>query len=233
MLISCLVEETEEERQAKWKEFIRRTAEKQKMEAEEQATSRKRALDKSAGTEESRERSGSKLLKKSDSSESSPPAKKYSIAEAYAKALPKLPCLDRAKTLIERKTRSDDEGKISKQHNRQVDEDELLLNAARIAAEQLRTGPKIFDPSADNDFRRSSYSPRASYYNSPYSLSQSPRPHGYKVAHAPDVPEGLGRSMSASERRIRATGAHGLAYKELDFSEANKRKEKRKYSNSE
>lgn len=184
-------------------------------------------------TEKSRERSSSKVLKTSGSSESSPPVKKYSIAEAYAKALPKLPCLDRVKALIDRKSPTEDEAKVSKSHNRQVDEDELLLNAARIAAEQLRTGPKIFDPSSDYDPRRSSYSPRASYYNSPYSLSQSPRPHGYPVAHAPDVPEGLGRSMSASEIRIRTTGAHGLAYKELDFSTVDKRKEKRKFSNGE
>ncbi|KAJ5397641.1 hypothetical protein N7509_005754 [Penicillium cosmopolitanum] len=226
-------EETEAERQANWKEFIRKTSEKQKKEAEEQAKSRKRALDESAETEKSRERSSSKVLKTSGSSESSPPAKKYSLAEAYAKALPKLPCLDRVKALIERKTPADDETQVSKPHNRQVDEDELLLNSARIAAERLRTGPKIFDPSPEYDLRRSSYSPSASYYNSPYSLSQSPRPHGYKVVHAPNVPEGLGRSMSASERRIRATGAHGLAYKELDFSQVDKRKEKRKYLNSE
>ncbi|KAJ5754676.1 hypothetical protein N7533_004219 [Penicillium manginii] len=226
-------EETEAERQASWKEFIRQTSEKQKKEAEEQARSRKRALDESAEAEMSRERSSSKVLKTSGSSESSPPAKKYSLAEAYAKALPKLPCLDRVKALIERKTPAEDEIQVSKPHNRQVDEDELLLNAARIAAEQLRTGPKIFDPSSEYDARRSSYSPSASYFNSPYSLSQSPRPHGYKVVHAPNVPEGLGRSMSASERRIRATGAHGLAYKELDFSQVDKRKEKRKYLNSE
>jgi hypothetical protein len=233
LLTFVLAEETEAERQANWKEFIRKTSEKQKREAEEQAKSRKRALDESAETEKSQERSSSKVLKTSGSSESSPPTKKYSLAEAYAKALPKLPCLDRVKALVERKTPADDETQLSKPHNRQVDEDELLLNSARIAAERLRTGPKIFDPSPEYDLRRSSYSPSASYYNSPYSLSQSPRPHGYKVVHAPNVPEGLGRSMSASERRIRATGAHGLAYKELDFSQVDKRKEKRKFLNSE
>lgn len=227
------VEETEEERQANWREFIRQTAEKQKREADEQAKSRKRAFDEPPEAEKSRERSSSKVLKTSNSSESSPPSKKYSLAEAYAKALPTLPCLDRVKALIERKSPTEDETTIVKPHNRQVDEDELLLNAARITAEQLRTGPKIFDPSTEYDPRRSSYSPRASYYSSPFSMSHSPQSHGYKVAHAPDVPEGLGRSMSASERRIRATGAHGLAYKALDFSRVDKRKEKRKYSNSE
>ena len=110
----------------------------------------------------------------------------------------------------------------------QVDEDELLLSAARIAAESLRSGPKLLDGwSASYEPRSSSFSPGASLSPSvAYSRSQSPQSfvNGYEVSLAPDKDLGLGRTLSRTEQRIRLTGAKGLAYKPLDFTPDKKRK---------
>lgn len=157
---------------------------------------------------------------------------KYSLAKSLMKDIPTLPILDRVKALTERKPPTEAELKAEEAaktaRQRQIDEDELLFSAARIAAEQLRTGPKLFDPVDASDPRRYSYSPNSSFSAStPYAKSASPPVgphHGYKVAYAPDTPLGLGRTMSRTEQRIRSTGGHGLAYKPLDFTASNREK---------
>jgi hypothetical protein len=106
----------------------------------------------------------------------------------------------------------------------QVDEDEILLSAARIAAETLRTGPRLLDAfSAPSTYEpwRSSFSPGSSVASSvAFSRSQSPQQsvHGYDVALAPETNLGLGRTLSRTEQRLRLTGGKGLAYKPLNFS---------------
>lgn len=165
----------------------------------------------------------------------SPPAKRRSsIFEASIRPLLKLPCLERAEETLKRKGPSDEEIAAEAQRRRQleVDQDELLFSAARIVAEQLKNGPKIFDkyPQPTNESPRYSYSPHRSFSASvsatPYSQSSMSPPdhsrstHGYKVAYAPDTPLGLGRTMSRTEQRIRRTGGHGLAYIPLDFSKS-------------
>jgi hypothetical protein len=212
----------------------------------EEGTRRKRALEEPVASE-STEAPGSKLAKVSETTKISPPAKKYSLIEQYTKAVPSLPCLERAKELCKPKSPTEEEIQAAKPNNRQVDEDELLLNAARIAAEVLRKG-SIFDGiSPYSDPFRSSYSPRSSFgLSRPFAQSMSPpaRPtHNYEVAYAPDTPDGLGRSMSRTEQRIRMTGAHGLAYKPLDFTRKEKellarkareeKEEKEKFTRSE
>ncbi|KAJ5176742.1 uncharacterized protein N7482_002619 [Penicillium canariense] len=226
--------QTEEEKQAVWDRILRRAEEK--VERKEAKRKRKRALEERALATSTREEPGAKVLKvSSDSTESSPPPKTFSLAESSIKALPTLPVLERAKALIEQKSVYEPDPEIAKKRQRQIDEDEMLLNSARIAAEQLRTGPKIFDevsPQSMADYnayheywaergkRTRSYS-SLSPSVTPYAQSASPPAfprHPYEVAYAPDTPLGLGRTMSRTEYRIRMTGGHGLAYKPLDYS---------------
>lgn len=155
-----------------------------------------------------------------------PPPPKFSMAMSSIKPLPTLPILERVKALTERKPLSEEEFETARPRSVQVDEDEILLSSARIAAEQLRSGPKLSDSwSGYSEPRRASFSPSSRFSSSlPYSASSSP-PQGlrrsYDVAFAPDTPLGLGRTMSRTEQRIRMTGAHGLAYKPLDFQKGN------------
>lgn len=184
---------------------------------------RKRAFEAPVPTESTMDEPGSKLVKVSETTKISPPAKKYSLIEQYSRAVPSLPCLERAKELCKPKPPTEEEIQAAKPNKRQVDEDELLLNDARIAAEQLRNG-SIFDGiSPYSELFRSSYSPRSSLgFPRPFTQSHSPPPrptHNYEVAYAPGSPDDLGRTLSRTEQRIRMTGAHGLAYKPLDFSQ--------------
>lgn len=104
-----------------------------------------------------------------------------------------------------------------------IDEDELLLNAARMVAHQLSQG-RLFDWAPSTlEFGASvslakSYSPVSgpSRTRSFSSTLEGDRAivNGYEVALAPSTP-GLGRSLSRTEQRIRLTGANGLAYKPL------------------
>lgn len=211
-----------EEQKADWERFLFRNHPGGVPPLREEATTRKRALEEPAASESTQEEPGSKVAKVSEATKISPPAKKYSLIEQYKKAVPSLPCLERTKELCKPKPPTEEELQAAKPNNRQVDEDELLLNAARIAAEELRTG-SIFDGySPYSEPFRSSYSPRNSLgFSSPFAQSLSPpqRPmHNYEVAYAPDTPDGLGRTMSRTEQRIRMTGAHGLAFKPLDFT---------------
>ncbi|KAJ6110303.1 hypothetical protein N7486_002538 [Penicillium sp. IBT 16267x] len=247
---------TKEEEQNAWHGLLRRLSEKQarkrarKLELEqqrerelEQEEKRKRALEEAAAEElpDGRE---SKALKVSDLVDNPAPSKEYSLFQASTRILPTLPCLERFKISTERKGPTDAEieavGRARRQ--REIDQDELLLSAARIAAEQLKNGPKIFDSyPPGNTEHHHSYSPHGSFSAStPYSQSMSPPAppvypnHGYEVAYAPDTPLGLGRTMSRSEQRIRRTGAHGLAYLPLDFSRAHSKSldDKNKFSQS-
>ncbi|KAJ5785951.1 uncharacterized protein N7503_011163 [Penicillium pulvis] len=224
--------EQQQEREAEQEE--RRKAQEEK---------RKRALEEAAADElpDGRE---SKALKVSDLLDNSAPSKEYSLFQASTRTLPTLPCLETSKESTERKGPTDAEieaaGRARRQ--REIDQDELLLSAARIAAEQLKNGPKIFDPHpSENTQDRHSYNLHRSFSAStPYSQSMSPPPppvypnHGYNVAYAPDTPLGLGRTMSRTEQRIRRTGAHGLAYLPLDFSRAHSKSldDKNKFSRS-
>ncbi|PYI00794.1 nuclear pore complex protein An-Sac3 [Aspergillus sclerotiicarbonarius CBS 121057] len=150
---------------------------------------------------------------------------KKSLASASTKPLPKLPILEQIESLTARKPMKP---KPEEPKSIQVDEDELLLSAARIAAESLRSGPKLLDGWS------ASYEPRSSYFSPGTSLSpsvalsrsQSPQSYvnGYEVSLAPDTDLGLGRTLSRTEQRIRMTGAKGLAYKPLDFTPDKKRK---------
>lgn len=199
---------------------------------------RKRTLEES-DKEDPPQEPETKLLKVSDlvpNSQPHPVEPRSSIFEASTRPLLKLPCLERAEEKLKRKEPSDDDIVAEAQRRRQyeVDQDELLFSAARIAAEQLKNGPKIFDKYAQptHESLRNSYSPHRSFSASlsatPYSQSMSPPDlsrsnHGYKVAYAPDTPLGLGRTLSRTEERIRRTGAHGLAYIPLDFSKSQRK----------
>ncbi|PWY72892.1 hypothetical protein BO70DRAFT_364668 [Aspergillus heteromorphus CBS 117.55] len=151
---------------------------------------------------------------------------KKSLAQASTKPLPKLPILEQIESMTARKPV---EPKSEASKSVQVDEDELLLSAARIAAESLRSGPRLLDSwPTPYEPQSSSFSPGGSA-SSHFSFSRSQSPYssyvnGYEVSLAPDSDLGLGRTLSRTEQRIRMTGAKGLAYKPLDFTSDKKRK---------
>lgn len=153
---------------------------------------------------------------------------KKSLALASIAPLPTLPILEQVKKLTEVKRPLDDETVSSR--TSQIDEDEMLLSAARIAAEQLKNGPRLLDRTTDylytDPFRSSTFG-RSVNSDSRLSSSQSSslsgsspyaRINGYDVALAPETPLGLGRTLSRTEQRLRLTGGKGLAYKPLQLT---------------
>ncbi|PTU19801.1 hypothetical protein P175DRAFT_0438991 [Aspergillus ochraceoroseus IBT 24754] len=203
------------ERQASWIKALKEAAERRREVRPIASTAaRKRVLEEQ---EPLPVESGSKALKVSGTKEA-PPRK--SLALSSMKPLPKLPILEVIESMTARKPI---EQKSETPTPNQVDEDELLLSAARIAAESLRTGPRLLDGwSTSYEPWRSSFSPGSSVASSvAFSRSQSPQlsnVNGYDVALAPDTELGLGRTMSRTEQRIRITGGKGLAYKPLNFT---------------
>ncbi|KAL4981140.1 hypothetical protein BDW66DRAFT_124054 [Aspergillus desertorum] len=147
-----------------------------------------------------------------------------SMALSSIQPLPKLPILEQIESMTARKSA---ESKTEPSRPRHVDEDDLLLSAARIAAESLRTGPRLLGVSAPYESCRPSFSPGSSVSSVAFSTSESPQKSppgtsGYKVSYAPDTDLGLGRSLSRTEQRIRMTGGKGLAYKPLNLTPKNK-----------
>lgn len=148
------------------------------------------------------------------------PPKKPSLALASIAPLPTLPILEEVRSMTERKPIPKPEPKAPVSSH--VDEDELLLSAARIAAESLKSGPSLLESlhtGLDRSRTSQSFSRSVSSSRS-VSRGQSPMQsyvNGYEVALAPDTPLGLGRTMSRTEQRIRLTGGKGLAFKPLNF----------------
>lgn len=184
---------------------------------------RKRQLEESHEEQVSRPETSAKAVKSAipDNAFEKPKPTKRSLALASLKPLPTLPILEQVKSMIASKPATTPEPQPARKS--QIDEDELLLSAARIAAESLRSGPKLLDyPHAYPDPRRSSFSPRSSFSSSlGLSRAHSPpqsRVNGYEVAFAPDTPLEFGRTMSRTEQRIRLTGGKGLAYKPLNLT---------------
>lgn len=154
---------------------------------------------------------------------------KKSLAMASIAPLPTLPILEQVKKQLTEVKRPQDDETVSTRTS-QIDEDEILLSAARIAAEQLKNGPRLLDRTAYylyTDSMRSSTFGRS--FNSDARLSSSlssslsgasPYAHvnGYDVALAPETPLGLGRTLSRTEQRLRLTGGKGLAYKPLQLT---------------
>ncbi|RAQ47173.1 leucine permease transcriptional regulator (SAC3) [Aspergillus flavus] len=209
------------DRRLAWIETLREAAAKRRRTS---STSRKR------GHEDPEEdlpiETGSKAAKLP---KAEPPAlHKKSMALSSIKPLPKLPILEQIESMTRKPAA---EPKPEPPKPSQVDEDELLLSAARIAAESLRSGPRLIDSwsTRPSEPRRSSFSPRGSFSSSySFSRSQSPQSlvNGHDLALAPDTDLGLGRTLSRTEQRLRMTGGKGLAYKPLDFTPKKKRKSK-------
>ncbi|PGH18261.1 hypothetical protein AJ79_00600 [Helicocarpus griseus UAMH5409] len=102
-----------------------------------------------------------------------------------------------------------------------IDEDELLLSAARMTANTFASGKHLWhdipelrqsmsmsmSPSSTPRFSRSSIGPDTSKT----AKGSHALVNGYDVALAPHTPLGLGRTLSRTEQRIRLTGAKGLA----------------------
>jgi hypothetical protein len=147
-----------------------------------------------------------------------PKPKKASLALASIAPLPTLPILEQVKKMTQIRKQEDE---VESTRASQVDEDELLLSAARIAAEQLRNGPRLLEHTPDYSYldplRSSTYLGRST--SSARSSLNAPSPYarinGYEVALAPETPLGLGRTLSRTEQRLRLTGGKGLAYKPL------------------
>ncbi|KAF9894057.1 hypothetical protein FE257_009030 [Aspergillus nanangensis] len=218
------------EEHALWIKSLKEAAEKRRRTI---SVSRKRPLNEGEAIIES----GAKPSKVSKP-EAPPRRKKTSMALSSIKPLPTLPILEQVRSMISRKPAAGLKPETPTPN--QVDEDELLLSAARIAAESLRRGPKIWDGySTTPDTRRSSfsprnidtsgpYSPRNSHSSVQFSRSMSPQSSaaGHDLALAPGSDLGLGRSLSRTEQRLRLTGGKGLAYKPLDFTPKKSRKSK-------
>ena len=181
----------------------------------------------------------SKLSKASPPEEHTPFS--FSVYKAENRPIPKLPILEKlekklaeAKALCEPKPLTEEElqqiEEARLRRARQVDEDEIALSRARILAEQLKNGPGIFDgfvgpyrqPWDDPDWdplgpiveKYQSQIPNDPPYVSPKLILTRTPSARHQVAYAPDTP---GRPMSRTERRIRHTGARGLASVPLDF----------------
>ncbi|KAF4215506.1 hypothetical protein CNMCM8980_007047 [Aspergillus fumigatiaffinis] len=204
----------EDERRLAWLDTLKEAANKRRQTL---STSRKRILHEEDEQELKRSEPKAPKIAKPEA----PTPRKVSMALSSIKPLPKLPILERIEAMAARKPAKEEKPEVPKP--RQVDEDELLLSAARIAAESLRSGPRLLDHWSTHPEPRSSvFSPRSSLSSShSFSRSQSPNSYqvnGYDVALAPDRDLGLGRTLSRTEQRIRLTGGKGLAYKPLNFT---------------
>ncbi|RDW74332.1 putative leucine permease transcriptional regulator (SAC3) [Aspergillus mulundensis] len=213
--------EQEAKQKAEWKSSLWEVAD-QRRNIDSTPPSRKRVHEEETPTEKS--------TKATKVQKPTPPRRK-SMALSSMKPLPKLPILEQIESMIARKPA---EPKPEPPKPSQVDADDLLLSAARIAAESLRTGPRLpTSVSATYDSWRSSISPGSRFSSVAFSRSESPQQSqsglsqsgmsGYEVAYAPDTELGLGRSMSRTEQRIRMTGAKGLAYKPLNLTPKKKK----------
>ena len=206
-----------------WLETLREAANKRR---EESTASRKRAHDEPE--EEPQPSDGPKAAKISKP-EAPPPRK--SMALSSIKPLPTLPILEQINSTLARKPTEQQKPEPPKPKPSQIDEDELLLSAARIAAESLRSGPRLTEswPSYYSEPPGSTFGPASSFSSSMPPLSgsqsphQSPRVNGHDLALAPDD-LGLGRTLSRTEQRLRLTGGKGLAYKPLDFTPEKKKR---------
>lgn len=206
-----------------WLETLREAANKRR---EESTASRKRAHDE---PEEPKPSGGPKAAK---ISKPEAPQPRKSMALSSIKPLPTLPILEQINSTLSRKPTEQQKPEPPKPKPSHIDEDELLLSAARIAAESLRSGPRLTEswPSYYSEPPQSTtFSPASSFSSSMPPLSgsqsphQSPRVNGHDLALAPDD-LGLGRTLSRTEQRLRLTGGKGLAYKPLDFTPEKKKR---------
>lgn len=94
-----------------------------------------------------------------------------------------------------------------------VDQDELLLSAARVTADALAKGSHLWEnaPSPRRSLRPVPAPTESASRNASPVKGSRLHVNGYEVALAPDSPLGLGRTLSRTEQRIRKTGARGLA----------------------
>ncbi|KAL2868221.1 putative leucine permease transcriptional regulator (SAC3) [Aspergillus lucknowensis] len=205
----------EAERQLAWINSLKEAASRRRKTVST-TTSRKRILEEQENSPaEDKDKGKAPKVPKPE-----PPPRK-SMALSSMKPLPKLPILEAIESMTAQKP-AEKKPEPPKPNN--VDEDEILLSAARIAAESLRSGPRLLDGlSAPAHYEpwRSSFSPGSSVASSvAFSRSQSPQQsvNGYDIALAPDNNLGLGRTLSRTEQRIRLTGGKGLAYKPLNFT---------------
>jgi hypothetical protein len=210
----------EDERRLAWLDTLKEAADRRRQTS---STSRKRILHEEDEQELKKSEPKAPKIDKPEA----PTPRKLSMALSSIKPLPKLPILEQIEAMTARKPPKEEKPEAPKP--RQVDEDELLLSAARIAAESLRSGPRLLDHwSTYPEPRSSVFSPRSSLSSShSFSRSQSPNSYsvnGYDVAFAPDRDLGLGRTLSRTEQRIRLTGGKGLAYKPLNFTPEKKSK---------
>ncbi|KAL4940741.1 SAC3/GANP/Nin1/mts3/eIF-3 p25 family-domain-containing protein [Aspergillus oleicola] len=218
--VSKEAEEAEAEaKKAEWMHWLREAADKRRSTVSTPA-SRKRVHEQETPPSD-------KIMEVPEVPKSAQPPPRKSMAAASLKPLPKLPILEQIERMTARKSVAQSSPEPPKPTH--VDEDDLLLSAARIAAESLRTGPRITSSSsAPYEPWRSSFSPGSSVGSSTgtgagaaFSHSESPQQSyisGYDVSLAPDTDVGLGRSLSRTEQRIRLTGGKGLAYKPLNLN---------------
>lgn len=128
-----------EERKAAWDKFIAR----RKSEALAQEQKRRRALEVQAAAEAAQEEADRKAAEVSEPQETQPARR--SLMQKYLEEIPELPILKRTRELLEKKPPTEEEIEAAKPKPNLIDQDELLLNNARIWAEKLRSGPRLLD----------------------------------------------------------------------------------------
>lgn len=136
-----------EERKAAWEKFIARR--KSEVLAHEQARAlaqerkRNRALEAQAAAEAAEEEADRKTAEASEPQETQPVRR--SLMQKYLEEIPELPILKRTRELLEKKPPTEEEIEAVEPKPNLIDQDELLLNNARIWAEKLRRGPRLLD----------------------------------------------------------------------------------------
>lgn len=101
-----------------------------------------------------------------------------------------------------------------------VDQDELLLSAARVTADALAKGSHLWEnqPSPRPSLRPVPALTDSASRNASPARGSRIHVNGYEVALAPESPLGLGRTLSRTEQRIRKTGARGLASRAFSWN---------------
>ncbi|KAF3482511.1 uncharacterized protein GIQ15_05270 [Arthroderma uncinatum] len=210
----------EAKRQAEAKERAQRELE-QELQAGQREIARRQAAEKRAAKQEAARRASieADITKRKADDFTEEPDLSYKRASKAARLTPEDELSVEELMKVDRPRHKRSQTSNPQPSKPAIDEDELLLSAARLAAHTLSQGARLWDetPSfsqsvssaSSSFFGRSSTGSRPSFDGSHAVVN------GYDVALAPSSPLGLGRTLSRTEQRIRATGANGLAFKPI------------------
>ncbi|KAK2875658.1 hypothetical protein FQN49_001516 [Arthroderma sp. PD_2] len=210
----------EAKRQAEAKERAQRELE-QELQAGQREIARRQAAEKRASNQEAARRASieADITKRKADDFTSEPETSYKRASKAARLTPEDELSVEELMKVDRPRHKRPQTSNPQPSKPAIDEDELLLSAARLAAHTLSQGARLWDEAPD--FSQSVSSASSSFFGKSSIGSRpsfdGPRAivNGYDVALAPSSPLGLGRTLSRTEQRIRSTGAKGLAFKPI------------------